>query len=90
MQGYCSKSSGDWALSGRTDDARALFERLISYGNDLGLFAEEYDPLTSRQLGNFPQAFSHFALVNTAHTLAGQAGCVAEHLADGPGLAPAA
>ena len=72
-------------LSGRIDEARALFERLLSYGNDLGLFAEEYDPVARRQLGNFPQAFSHFALVNTAHTLAGQGGGVAEHLADGPG-----
>lgn len=71
-----------WALSGRTEEARALFERLLSYGNDLGLFAEEYDPVTERQLGNFPQAFSHFALVNSAHTLAGQSDGVAEHLAD--------
>jgi GH15 family glucan-1,4-alpha-glucosidase len=73
-----------WTLSGRVPEARALFERLLSYGNDLGLFAEEYDPVARRQLGNFPQAFSHFALVNTAHTLAGQAGGIAEHLADGP------
>ena len=72
-----------WTLAGRIDDARALFERLLTYGNDLGLFAEEYDPAAGRQLGNFPQAFSHFALVNTAHTLAGQPGGVAEHLADG-------
>ncbi|WP_428538718.1 glycoside hydrolase family 15 protein [Rhodopila sp.] len=72
-----------WVLAGRIDDARALFERLLTYGNDLGLFAEEYDPAAGRQLGNFPQAFSHFALVNTAHTLTGQPGGVAEHLADG-------
>ncbi len=72
-----------WTLAGRIDDARALFERLLTYGNDLGLFAEEYDPAAGRQLGNFPQAFSHFALVNTAHTLTGQSGGVAEHLADG-------
>jgi GH15 family glucan-1,4-alpha-glucosidase len=71
-----------WTLSGRVQEARALFERLLSYGNDLGLFAEEYDPVARRQLGNFPQAFSHFALINAAHTLAGQAGGVAEHLAD--------
>lgn len=71
-----------WTLSGRKDEAQALFERLLSYGNDLGLFAEEYDPATGRQLGNFPQAFSHFALINTAHTLCGQPGGVAEHLAD--------
>ena len=60
------------ALAGRMDDATALFERLLGYGSDLGLFAEEYDPQDCRQLGNFPQAFSHFALINTALTLAGQ------------------
>ena len=73
-----------WVLSGRVTEAQALFERLLSYGNDLGLFAEEYDPVTGRQLGNFPQAFSHFALVNAAHTLAGHPGSVADHLADLP------
>jgi GH15 family glucan-1,4-alpha-glucosidase len=75
-------------LSGRIDEAKVLFERLLSYGNDLGLFAEEYDPATRRQLGNFPQAFSHFALINSAHTLAGQSGGVADHLADGNEPAP--
>jgi GH15 family glucan-1,4-alpha-glucosidase len=54
---------------GRTDDARRLFERAASTGNDLGLLAEEYDTRHLRQLGNFPQAFSHFALVNAALTL---------------------
>jgi GH15 family glucan-1,4-alpha-glucosidase len=77
-----------WTLCGRTQDASALFERLLSYGNDLGLFAEEYDPIAGRQLGNFPQAFSHFALINTAHTLAGQAGGIAEHLADASSPGP--
>ncbi|WP_217430897.1 glycoside hydrolase family 15 protein [Sphingomonas bacterium] len=71
-----------FTVSGRLDEATAMFERLVSYGNDLGLFAEEYDPATCRQLGNFPQAFSHFALVNCAHTLAGAASGVAGHLAD--------
>lgn len=56
-------------LMGRTDDARALFERLLSVRNDLGLLAEEYDPKAGRQLGNVPQAFSHVCLVNTAHNL---------------------
>jgi GH15 family glucan-1,4-alpha-glucosidase len=70
-----------YTLSGRLDDARRMFERLLSYGNDLGLFAEEYDPVTCRQLGNFPQAFSHFALVNSAHTLSGAVGGAAENLA---------
>jgi GH15 family glucan-1,4-alpha-glucosidase len=58
-----------------------MFERLLTYGNDLGLFAEEYDPAARRQLGNFPQAFSHFALVNTAHTLFGASGSAAANLA---------
>ena len=59
-----------WLLDGRRGEAVALFERLLTYGNDLGLFAEEYDPGSRRLLGNFPQAFTHFALVNTAHLLA--------------------
>jgi GH15 family glucan-1,4-alpha-glucosidase len=58
------------ALLGRLDEARALFERLLSLRNDVGLLAEEYDPTTKRMLGNFPQAFSHVALVTTATTLA--------------------
>ncbi|MFJ6779096.1 glycoside hydrolase family 15 protein [Streptomyces yangpuensis] len=58
-------------LTGRKDEARALFERLLSVRNDVGLLAEEYDPVSGRQLGNFPQAFSHVGLVNTALTLAG-------------------
>ncbi|HEX2115472.1 MAG TPA: glycoside hydrolase family 15 protein [Alphaproteobacteria bacterium] len=53
----------------RFDEAHALFEHLLSLRNDLGLLAEEYDPVARRQLGNFPQAFSHVALVNTAHNL---------------------
>ncbi|MEP6709113.1 MAG: glycoside hydrolase family 15 protein [Verrucomicrobiota bacterium] len=56
-------------LIGRNKEARELFERLLSVRNDLGLLAEEYDPKAKRQLGNFPQAFSHVALVNTAHRL---------------------
>ncbi|TDR94802.1 glycoside hydrolase family 15 protein [Enterovirga rhinocerotis] len=57
-------------LIGRLADAEALFERLLALRNDLGLLAEEYDPIGGRQLGNFPQAFSHVALVNAAHRLA--------------------
>src|SRR5579875_344057 len=56
----------DLHLIGRHDDARALFERLLALRNDLGLLAEEYDPVAKRQVGNFPQAFSHVSLVNTA------------------------
>ena len=55
---------------GRLDDAHALFERLMSLRNDLGLLSEEYDTRAGRQVGNFPQAFSHIALVNSAFNLA--------------------
>jgi GH15 family glucan-1,4-alpha-glucosidase len=54
------------ALIGRRDEAIALFERLLALRNDLGLLAEEYDPVAKRLLGNFPQAFSHTAIINTA------------------------
>jgi GH15 family glucan-1,4-alpha-glucosidase len=57
------------ALMGRREEALAIFERLLTLRNDVGLLAEEYDPATGRQLGNFPQAFSHVALVNTANYL---------------------
>jgi len=56
-------------LIGRKKDAKALFERLLDLRNDLGLLSEEYDPKEKRQLGNFPQAFSHVALVNSAMIL---------------------
>src|SRR5438552_6649897 len=56
-------------LQGRVGEARELFERLLALCNDVGLLAEEYDPRLGRQLGNFPQAFSHVALVNTAFNL---------------------
>ncbi len=54
------------ALNGRVDEARALFERLLGLTNDLGLLAEEYDVPAGRQVGNFPQAFSHLTLVGAA------------------------
>jgi GH15 family glucan-1,4-alpha-glucosidase len=57
------------ALMGRVDEARALFERLVGLTNDVGLLAEEYDPESRRQLGNFPQAFTHVAMVNSAYNL---------------------
>ncbi|KND44893.1 glycoside hydrolase family 15 protein [Streptomyces stelliscabiei] len=56
-------------LTGRTAEARELFERLVGLVNDVGLLAEEYDPVAGRQLGNFPQAFSHVGLVGTALAL---------------------
>lgn len=59
----------NFALQGRRQDARALFERLLSLRNDVGLLAEEYDPRSRRQLGNFPQALSHLALIGTAYNL---------------------
>ena len=59
----------NYALMGRGREARQLFERLLSLRNDVGLLAEEYDPAAGRFLGNFPQAFSHVGLVNTAFNL---------------------
>jgi GH15 family glucan-1,4-alpha-glucosidase len=58
-------------LIGRTEEAKELFERLLALRNDLGLLSEEYDPIGKRQLGNFPQAFTHLALVNSARVLSG-------------------
>ncbi len=54
------------AMQGRRTEAEAMFERLIGLCNDVGLLAEEYDPIAKQMLGNFPQAFSHLALINTA------------------------
>jgi GH15 family glucan-1,4-alpha-glucosidase len=59
----------NYILQRRIDEARSLFEHLLSLRNDVGLLAEEYDPKEHRQLGNFPQAFSHLSLVNSAHNL---------------------
>ena len=59
-----------YLLQGRIDEGRALFERLAGLANDVGLFSEEYDPASERQLGNFPQAFTHLAFVRAAANLA--------------------
>ncbi|HEX4640294.1 MAG TPA: glycoside hydrolase family 15 protein [Chthoniobacterales bacterium] len=59
-------------LMGRAKEARELFERLLKLRNDVGLFSEEYDPRAKRQLGNFPQAFTHVAMINTAQLLNGR------------------
>ncbi len=73
-----------YVLTGRRKEAEALFERVLALGNDVGLFAEEYDPRAKRMLGNFPQALTHMALVNTAqllsmpHTAAIEAGARGE------------
>lgn len=60
-----------YAASGRRADAEALMSRLCAFTNDLGLLSEEYDPISERQVGNFPQALSHLALVRAADALAG-------------------
>ncbi len=79
-------------LIGRETDARALMNRLLSLRNDLGLFAEEYDTAKKRQVGNFPQAFSHIAMVNAIFDLEGQTPLRARHertVRSAPGLHPA-
>lgn len=58
-----------YVMQGRLDRAEELFERLLGLRNDLGLLAEEYDPILKRQVGNFPQGFSHIGLVNSAFNL---------------------
>ena len=60
------------ALNGRETEARELFERLLALRNDLGLYAEEYDVARRRQVGNFPQAFTHLALISAARVLSGE------------------
>jgi GH15 family glucan-1,4-alpha-glucosidase len=60
------------ALNGREGEARELFERLLALRNDLGLYAEEYDVARKRQVGNFPQAFTHLALIDAARILSGE------------------
>ncbi len=59
----------NYALQGRRKDAAKVFKRLLDVSNDVGLLAEEYDPVAKRLLGNFPQGFSHIGLVNTAYLL---------------------
>ncbi len=71
-------------LQGRRAAGRRLFERLLSVRNDVGLLAEEYDVETGRQLGNFPQALSHLALVGTACSLSGRRGPAQERSRHGP------
>ena len=60
-----------WHLIGRKKEAKELFERLLGLRNDLGLFSEEYDPINKRQLGNFPQALTHEAMIQAAWILCG-------------------
>jgi GH15 family glucan-1,4-alpha-glucosidase len=72
-------------LLGREQEARDVFERLLSLRNDLGLLSEEYDPRSQRLVGNFPQAFTHVGLVNTAFTLSSKGGPVDERAQVGLG-----
>jgi GH15 family glucan-1,4-alpha-glucosidase len=59
-----------YAMTGRQDEAERLFERLLALANDVGLLAEEYDPVAGRLVGNFPQGFSHLSVIVTAFNLA--------------------
>jgi len=70
-------------LQDRHDDARALFERLLSLRNDVGLLAEQWDWNTGQQVGNFPQAFSHFAMIDAAFNFAGLSGTARESTKEG-------
>jgi GH15 family glucan-1,4-alpha-glucosidase len=58
-----------YVLAGDLDKAQTLFDRVVGIANDVGLLAEEYDSVAHRQTGNFPQALTHIALINTAHNL---------------------
>jgi GH15 family glucan-1,4-alpha-glucosidase len=69
----------NYVLLGRRDEAQRLFERLAGLANDVGLLAEEYDPSLKRLVGNFPQAFSHISLVNSAKNLSAEDNGPAEH-----------
>ncbi|HLX05262.1 MAG TPA: glycoside hydrolase family 15 protein [Candidatus Binatus sp.] len=71
----------NYGMAGRHKEARELYLRLLDLRNDVGLLSEEYDPALRRQLGNFPQAFSHVSLVNTAHNIMPAEG-PAEHRAE--------
>jgi GH15 family glucan-1,4-alpha-glucosidase len=64
----------NFVLQGRLAEGQALFDRLAALANDVGLLSEEYDPIRKRLVGNFPQALTHVALVNTAHNLASASG----------------
>jgi GH15 family glucan-1,4-alpha-glucosidase len=69
----------NYCLLGRYDEAQALFERLLTLANDVGLISEEYDVAAHRLVGNFPQAFTHVGLVNTALNLAKRKAGPVEH-----------
>lgn len=75
----------NYALMGRMEEAEAMFERLVGLCNDVGLLSEEYDVGRKRQVGNFPQAFTHVGLINSAHNL-GLASGPAAHRAEGAAM----
>jgi len=79
----------NYILQDRLADARRLFDRLLARCNDVGLLAEEIDPLTGRMLGNFPQAYSHVGLITAALSLSREIGPVEER-AEPPALPVAA
>ena len=88
----CSSPCSFWladnlSLLGRNAEARALFERLLGLANDVGLLAEEYEPGSKRMLGNFPQAFTHVSLVNTASQPLASAESPARHRGEDDGSA---
>ena len=66
-------------MQGRRDEALTLFERVLSLRNDVGLLAEQFDTEKGMQVGNFPQAFSHFALIDTAYNFHGEKGAASHH-----------
>jgi GH15 family glucan-1,4-alpha-glucosidase len=74
------------AITGRKDEGRALYERLLDLRNDVGLISEEYDPVAKRLVGNFPQAFTHVALINTARNLTNGSGPAKHRATGGAGL----
>jgi GH15 family glucan-1,4-alpha-glucosidase len=71
-------------LQGKPDEAAEMFERLLALRNDVGLLAEEYDPAARRQIGNFPQAFTHIALINSALNLTRAASPTRQRAEDQP------
>ena len=75
----------NYAFQGRHQEARQVFDRLLAIRNDLGLLSEEYDSTAGRLLGNFPQAFSHFGMVNTAYNLEAQKKPASDDKAASPG-----
>ena len=75
MGPFCTLWLADnYVLQGRKEEAVAMLERVLSVSNDVGLLAEEYDPNLERLLGNFPQAFSHVGVINTALNLSAGGG----------------